>query len=183
MNLLVKKYLAGEDDIRMFTIPKEEDRISTNSFISIIPVLLLSESERITFNFKSREGTHLRIDAFSDGKIIYEEIAPINNQSLTLFVVKSKLKNFGASYQSIIQLDYYNLLSNFLIFYNDSEQMDLSIIDTEDTIIILQPMPSYDKDIFEYTTSQLRQGKFSEVMNEVRFLNQTTVNLTIDHTE
>lgn len=63
--------------------------------------ILLSQDERITFNFKSKNGDRIiNTDIYSEYHFSYN----INNQILNnglLFVTKSKLKNFGASFNTI----------------------------------------------------------------------------------
>lgn len=150
MNLLIKKYLISDNQFRVFAIDKNsisdcklENKIAC---LSALTTALLSEEERITFNFKNKNyESFLYIDSFSHGYSHYRlENDKISRTSTKLLVTKSKLKNFGASYNSIMQFDMFNISKNISVFYKESEQMETSFIENDNTILMIQPLPFFD---------------------------------------
>ncbi|QNR06987.1 Hsp33 family molecular chaperone HslO [Macrococcoides canis] len=145
MKSKIKKYLDKNKEFRIYTTePKgktiEDDLISLSSMSSI----LLSQDERITFNFKSKNGDKIiNTDIYSDYHFSYK----INNQILNnglLFVTKSKLKNFGASYNTILDYNTLNLINIFEDYYNQSEQMEVFIDRIDNYIVLIQPLPFFN---------------------------------------
>lgn len=161
MNLSIKKYLISDNQFRVFAIDKNsisdcklDNKIAC---LSALTTTLLSEEERITFNFKNKNyESFLYIDSFSHNYSHYRlENDKISLTSTKLLVTKSKLKNFGASYNSIMQFDKFNILKNISAFYKESEQMETYFIENESTILMIQPLPFFDEVQYDLLKEEL----------------------------
>ncbi|MCG1010718.1 Hsp33 family molecular chaperone HslO [Salinicoccus sp. ID82-1] len=161
MNIPIRKYLICDNQFRVFAIGK--DQTGTFSieediaYASAFTTMLLSQEERITFNFKNENSNcFLYIDSFSQGNCFYR--LPLGEASVLgtkLFVTKSKLKNFGASYNSIMQFHEFDILKNISSYYKESEQMELSFIENDKCILMIQPLPFFEETQYHYIMEEL----------------------------
>lgn len=189
MNLSIRKYLISNNQFRVFVIDKNiiSDYPIENNVIcfSALSTMLLNQEERITFNFKNKSSESFTyIDSFSQGECFYRMKAEnVADSDVMLFVIKSKLKNFGASYNSIMHFEKFDLLRNLSAFYKESEQMELDFIEQEDFILMIQPMPCFEEAEYDLIKAELNNNGIRELPDEnlietteVNVLNQQRVN-------
>lgn len=172
MNLSIRKYLIHDRQFRVFAIEKNQfDQSGLEKDViclSALSTMLLSQEERITFNFKDKNSrSFLYIDSFSNGECLYRlEMNEAPGFEPNLFVTKSKLKNFGASYNSIMQFKDFNLSDNLSTYYNESEQIALSFIENDNFLLVVQPLPGFEKFKYEEIVEVLHDRKENKLTDE-----------------
>lgn len=182
MNLLIRKYLLCNGQFRVFVINRNQ--INAPSLendvlcIAALSTMLLSQEERITFNFKNKNNERfLYIDAFSNGECLYQmETDKITDMEPKLFVTKSKLKNFGASYNSIMQFEKFEVLKNINAYYKESEQMELAFIEQKETILMIQPLPSFEETQYDWIKEELCSNEI-EILSEDLLVETTNISV------
>lgn len=157
MNLTVKKYLIENKQLSVSVVSKSEMYSSYIPVSAMIP-LLLSHEERITLHFKNNQGSVLVIDALSSGSVTYEKRITDVLGTVKLFGTKSKLKNFGASYHTIMQMNHFDLIDNLTSYYKESEQQELSLIENDDAVVMVRALPSYDVVFYERVIQKFQAG-------------------------
>src|SRR5699024_9750581 len=139
----------------------------------------------ITLNFKNENNeSFLYVDSFSQGECFYKlTTEKVTDLDTKLFVTKSKLKNFGASYHSIMYFDKFDLLKNVSTYYKESEQMVLDFIEHENVILMIQPMPCFEEVQYDLLKEALNNNDLRGVSSEnlietleVKISNQQRVN-------
>lgn len=179
MNLTISKYLIESKQLRLFAVNKCDAVTDPHIYLSAVLPLLLSQEERITFNFKNFGGrTFLNIDAFSKGQVIYKmKEEDLKSEEVKLFITKSKLKNFGASYHSIMLMDYFNLRTNLMRYYAESEQVEVSIIENPDCVMLLQPLPHYENEKYSHAVTELKNQRYTKILSRENFIENAEVSI------
>lgn len=176
MKSTVYKYMDQSKAFRIFVIKEdkntiESDVIGLSSFASI----LLSQEERISFYFKDINNEKiLTTDIYSNHNFTYKIYNDTKCDGL-LFVTKSKLKNFGASYNSILEYQSLNLIDNFESYYRQSEQLEVSIFRIPNHLIMIQPLPFYNEDDYK-TLKSLFYKHVESSLNSLIFTEKINVN-------
>lgn len=189
MNLIIHKYLVNNNQFRLFTVAQQQFNSTKEDYkimsVSALSTLLLNEEERITFNFKNDTGSRfLNIDAFSNHYAIYRfDHHNITDDKVMLFVNKSKLKNFGATYSSIMKFNDSNLIDNLNTYYRESEQLELTIIFQDNHILLLQPLPEFDKNHYMELQEQLSENRLNVEDISGTLIDEINVSIENDYNE